>query len=93
MVPVNWWTGKVKPNFEKLKGLGKTPDKPVYSEPRKCTMPTALHAYHAGCLALGFCSSAVRIEACACCGIFLCGGCGLLSVCTQAIDASVPVAR
>ncbi len=37
MVPVNWWTGKVKPNFEKLKGLGKTPDKPVYSEPRKCT--------------------------------------------------------
>ena len=52
MIPVNWWTGKVKPNFEKLKGHGKTPEDPVLLEPRKCTFLAALHAIHAGCLSL-----------------------------------------
>lgn len=41
MVPVNWWTGKVKPNFEKLKDYGRTAEKPVFMEPRKCTFPRA----------------------------------------------------
>ncbi len=46
MVPVNWWTGKAKLNFEKLKGHGKTSEDPLLVESRKCTTMI----YHHPCM-------------------------------------------
>ncbi len=47
MIPVDWWTGMGKVNFEKLRGHGNTPEDPLLVEPRKCTSLAALHATHA----------------------------------------------
>ncbi|CAL5228368.1 g11487 [Coccomyxa viridis] len=38
VVPVNWWTGKAKLNFEKLKGHGKTSEDPLLVESRYKTI-------------------------------------------------------
>ena len=37
MVPVNWWTGKAKLDFEKLKGHGQTAEDPLLVDFRKCS--------------------------------------------------------
>ncbi len=38
MVPVNWWTGKAKLDFEKLKGHGQTAEDPLLVDFRKCSI-------------------------------------------------------